>query len=453
MRIPFGSGSAQTESLPVSAQRMVNCYLQEAPALGKTPVATPRAAGQKAFATISTSGDFRGAIRHSGVLYAVHGTTLYKITNDGTVTNLGTIPGTDRVGISSNGSQLSISAGGQLYVYETSLSAATDPDFPSISWLDFLDGYTIFGFADAGQFGITAINDSTDYNALDFATAEAAPGNTLRGIVDHRELFLFSDEDFEVWYNSGNADFPFDRTSSGYGEIGIAGRHAIGKKANSLYFLGSDGIAYRLEGYTPVRISTHAAEYAFKSLDRQACIVETWTERGHAFAGFRFPTATWVFDIGTSLWHERESYARDRWRCDFILPCYQKWLIGSLGKIGELDENTFDELDDPQVVSCTSSAISGDGGWLEHDRVELVFETGVGLISGQGSSPQVILQWSDDGGRTFPNERIGSLGAIGDRKARVIFTRLGRSRDRVYRYIVSDPVKLWFLFATLNEWD
>lgn len=453
MRVPFGVGSYESESRPLSSQRIVNGYLEEAPALAKTPVAIPRAAGLKPFSVIDTVGDFRGAIKHAEQFYTVHAGTLYRVDPAGAETSLGSITGTDRCFLSSNGTQLAISASGQLYVYESTLAAVTDPDFPAVSWNDFLDGYTIFGFEESGQFGITAINDSTDFDALDYATAEAAPSKTIRGIVDHRELFQFSADDFEVWFNSGSSDFPFERTASGYGEVGIAGKYAIGKKANSLYFLGGDGIAYRLEGYNPVRISSNAVEAAFRSYDRTQCVVETWTERGHAFVGFRFPTAFWVHDIGTTLWHERESYNQARYRADFITQCYQKWYVGGLGRIGELDPNTYAEFDQPQIVSCTSPAISGNGGWLEHDRVELVFETGVGLNLGQGSAPQVILQWSNDGGRTFPNERVGNLGAIGEFKVRVVFTRLGRSRDRVYRYIVSDPVKLWFLYATLNEWD
>lgn len=451
MRISFGVGSYRSESLPVSAQRMVNAYLEEAPPQEDSPVAVPRSAGIKSFCDIDTTGEFRGAIRHARELYTVHSGNLYRVSSTGVSTPLGSIPGSERVGMTSNGGQLAISANGSLYVYESSLAQATDPDFPSISWVDYLDGYTIFGVPDTGQFGITAINDSTDYDALDFATAEAAPDDVVRGIVDHRELFLFGEDTTEVWYNSGNSDFPFERTASGFMEIGIAGRYAVGKKANSLYFLGSDAIAYRIDGYNPARISNHAIEHEFRLRAINECVVETWTERGHAFVGFRFSDAFFVYDIGTTLWSERESYQKPRWRADFVVQVYRKWYVGGYGRIGELDPDTYDELGDEQISICTSPTVSDSGKLIEHDRLELVFETGVGLNIGQGSSPLVMLEWSDDDGRTFPNSKVTSLGLMGGYKARAVFTRMGRSRNRVYRYSVSDPIKLWFQYATLNE--
>lgn len=56
-------------------------------------------------------------------------------------------------------------------------------------------------------------------------------------------------------------------------------------------------------------------------------------------------------------------------------------------------------------------------------------------------TPKVMLQWSDDGGHTWSNEYWKSAGRIGDYLARVIFNRLGMSRDRVFRITMTDPVK------------
>ena len=67
-------------------------------------------------------------------------------------------------------------------------------------------------------------------------------------------------------------------------------------------------------------------------------------------------------------------------------------------------------------------------------------ETGIGLATGQGSDPQVMLRWSDDGGETWSNEHWRSAGKIGVYKARVLWNRLGSSRDRVYEITMSDPV-------------
>jgi hypothetical protein len=68
----------------------------------------------------------------------------------------------------------------------------------------------------------------------------------------------------------------------------------------------------------------------------------------------------------------------------------------------------------------------------------------------QGAEPTLILQWSDDYGRTWSNEREASMGQTGEYRKRVKFWRLGQARDRVYRVIISDPVKRVILSADLQ---
>ena len=55
-------------------------------------------------------------------------------------------------------------------------------------------------------------------------------------------------------------------------------------------------------------------------------------------------------------------------------------------------------------------------------------------------NPQVTLRSSNDGGKTWGNERSVSAGAQGDYRTRVRFRRLGISRDRVFEMSVTDPI-------------
>jgi hypothetical protein len=77
-------------------------------------------------------------------------------------------------------------------------------------------------------------------------------------------------------------------------------------------------------------------------------------------------------------------------------------------------------------------------------------ERGVGLTTGQGSDPQAMLQWSDDGGYTWSNEHWVDVGAKGQYSTRVKWNALGSSRDRVFRFVISDPVKCVLIGATVN---
>jgi hypothetical protein len=56
------------------------------------------------------------------------------------------------------------------------------------------------------------------------------------------------------------------------------------------------------------------------------------------------------------------------------------------------------------------------------------------------------LDVSLDGGKTWGNQRSVSAGRIGAYQARVIFTRMRVSRDRVNECVVSDPIP-WRLVA------
>jgi hypothetical protein len=84
--------------------------------------------------------------------------------------------------------------------------------------------------------------------------------------------------------------------------------------------------------------------------------------------------------------------------------------------------------------------------------LQLDCETGVGLSTGQGSDPQVMLRWSDDGGHTYSNEHWSQIGKIGQYYRRVFWRRLGMTlklRDRVYELSGTDPVKIAIMGAEI----
>lgn len=455
MEIRFGVQSAAHRSRPASAQRMVNCYLETAPPASKSPVDVVPSYGIASFATPG-NGPLRGGCVVNDVPFVVSGTSLYRIISSGVATSLGTIPNLDDVTMMGDGTNVVVVTDTDGYVYNgTSVAQITDPDFPGADWVLYFDGYAIIAEPGSGRIYIAGPLTPSSWNALDFTTAEGAPDDILWGVVDHRELFLFGRESTEVYYNSGNADFPFERVSSGFIEQGIMSKWAAGKIDNSVYFLGNDGIAYRLDGYTPIRVSHHPFEQAVEGYTNKTCRVFAWAEGGHKFVAFRFAEGCWLYDVSTQLWHERESHGYDYWRGKFTLNAFKSVLVADSesNKLGKLTADTFTEFGATMRTECTSAAVFDQNRTIEHAKLELCFETGVGLQSGQGSDPQVMLQFSDDGGRRWSSEKWRSLGAIGEYKQRVIWNRLGSSRDRVYRYAISDPVRRTLTNAILNGDD
>ena len=63
---------------------------------------------------------------------------------------------------------------------------------------------------------------------------------------------------------------------------------------------------------------------------------------------------------------------------------------------------------------------------------------------------QLQLRWSDDGGHNWSNPYNASLGLTGETTARALWRRLGKSRNRVYEVVCSDPVAVRLVNAFVN---
>lgn len=63
------------------------------------------------------------------------------------------------------------------------------------------------------------------------------------------------------------------------------------------------------------------------------------------------------------------------------------------------------------------------------------------VTEAHNANPTAVLSWSNDGGHLWSNEHFASLGKEGQYITRLIWRRLGSSRDRVFRVVISDAVK------------
>ncbi len=354
--------------------------------------------------------------------------------------------------------QLVIVDGTNGWIYDTTngLQQITDGDFYSADVVDFQDQYFAFNRAGTGQFFISNLNDGLVYTGTDIATAEGDPDNLVALVSNRRELWLFNAETIEIWYNSGNSDFTFSRFEGGFLERGCAAAFSIAEDDNSLFWLGDDRIFYRADGYSPQRISQHGIEEALRKYKviSDACAF-IYTMAGHKFYVCTFPAEdhTWVYDITTELWHERQSWGMGRWRVNAYANAYGKHLVGDFehGRIGELDLDTYQEYGVTMQGQATGPVAHQDRKRIAHRRFELDIETGVGLTTGQGSDPQVWLDWSDDGGRTWSARKpFRSMGKLGEYQQRLRWNRMGSARERIYRITVSDPVKRSIIAAHLE---
>ena len=444
----------QHASLPISAQDMVNCYLEPAPPHAKTFAAVIARYGVASW--VASLGAFRGGKVIRSNLYFVAGANLYRLSSAGVGMLLGAIPGGGFVFIEGDETNVMIvepaSTSGWFW-NGTVVAQITDPDWPGAVWLGYLDGYFIIFEPNTGKFYITANRDPSSIDALDFASDERYPDDLVTGIVDHGEAIFFGTESFSGYYNSGATDFPITKIQSADGEVGCLCPRGPQKIGNSVFFPGSTGKVYQMDGYVPRVISTPVVEQAIANATDRNFIGLVWEEPGHSFYGLKCNDFAFIYDISSGLWWRADSHGYDTWRWAGVFRAYERWIVADdeTGALGYLSADTFTEFGDTLRVECTSPPVGQDNMLIKHSRVELVFEQGVGLVTGQGSDPQVMLQFSDDGGRTWSNERWRSMGRIGEYKTRTIWLRNGKSRDRIYRYSISDPVRRNLILATTKS--
>lgn len=469
-KFPFVGGSYEARSKTFDSQRCVNLYPEVSEsgiAPSKSVAALIGTPGLELWASLA-GGGVRGLIRFdANTAVAIVGSNVYRLTPAGAATLIGTVDSlATPVCMASNGTAIMAVTGPAGFIINPTagtVAQITDSAFTGADRVEFVDGYFVFNKTGTGQFQISQLYGTT-IDSLDFATAEGSPDLLISVIVNHREIWLLGQNSVEVYFNSGNSDFPFERINGAFIEMGCAAKHSAAKLDNSVFWLTADdrgqGIVVRSVGYQPQRVSTHAIEYAIGQMgDISDAVAFTYQQEGHSFYVLTFPSAgqTWVYDAATNLWHERAwrnpadgTLGRHRAQCHMAFASSN--IVGDWesGKLYRLDLDTFTDDGEPIVRVRSCSHLSADLRWQFFHSLQIDMEAGVGLASGQGSDPQAMLQWSDDGGFTWSNEMWAPIGQMGERKRRVRWRRLGKSRDRVFKVTITDPVKVVIVGASVD---
>ena len=503
MKTPILGSAYVARSVNAANARMVNLFPEAVPEGGIEPAFIQRCPGLQLQQTIG-DGPIRGLWAHQTQgddFYVVSGFEVYKLSSlTGTPTKLGDVTGTGPVSIADNGNQIFFACNPDSYIYDESTNTftqITDPDFPGAVTVAYLDGYFVFNEPNSQKLWVTQLFDGFQIDPLEFASAEGSPDGVVGILVDHRECWVFGTDSTEVWYNSGGLDFPLSPIQGAFNEIGCAAPYSIAKMDNTVFWLGADargqGVIYRAAGYNAQRISTHAIEWQIQNyLDMSDAVGYTYQQDGHAFYVISFPSAdeTWVYDAATGAWHQRSSYSalaptegafnaeafddafylvlpltpsgasgafsrhRSNCQCNF----QGNIIVGDYanGNIYTFELNVFEDNGIAQRWLRSWRALpTGQNNLTRtaNHSLQLECETGVGLNDGQGSDPQAMLRWSDDGGHTWSNEHWASMGKIGATGTRVIWRRLGMTlklRDRVYEVSGSDPVRIYLTGAELQ---
>jgi len=459
MEIPFVGATYQLKAKSFAVQRCINWFpiLSEMPNT-KSVAALQGTAGLSLYAT-ATGGIIRGGFTSTANrAFVVAGDKFTEINTDGTETQHGTLnTSSGRVSITESLTEIMVVDGTDGWVFTKATDTwaqIVDADFPTASFVTYQDGYFIVVEDGTQKFFISAINDATSWDALDFTSAESSPDALIAPFSDHGNLCLFGNRSVEVYQNTGSASFPFERISGAIIQTGCASGHTIQKFDNTITWLGIDeqgqGIVWKMDGYNAVRISTQAIEKRIAEVDD---ITDSYAwvyhEQGHIFYVLQVSglDTTLVYDGSTGLWHERSYWNSvtgekelHRGGCHFFFD--GKNLVGDMenGKIYHMSLDYYSDNGDEIVSERVSPHLQSEKELIPFSSFELDMEVGVGLTTGQGSDPQIMMQYSDDGGHTWSSELWRDIGAKGKYGTRVVWRQLGSGRDRVWKVRISDPV-------------
>jgi hypothetical protein len=448
---PFVACVGPSYRLPdrkTAVQRAINLALRQIEGSGESHQAV----------LISTDGlsqiyDFGAPVRASiltadGREFVVAGSKLYETTGLVVVVRgtLATTTGT--VCICPGEFQLVVVDGDNGYVLTLATNVfaqVTSPNWRGAIWVTQVNGTFVFVPPNnQEQFYISAIDDATTLDALDFSSADAAPGAIITHRTLKQETYFFKPFSTEVWIYDGEADFPLVRYNSTPIAVGITGLSAAIIAADALIFIGrterGTGIVYMMQGHQPVRISNTAVESDLQAAGVDLTQASMWVQQkeGAEYVCINAPgmSTSWCWDAATKEWHERGELVNGDWtafRVQQVLPAVDVHHAFGGSVMYTMSDSIYALGDDPLVRSRVWPHLSNPS-----KEPFAIRGIEIGCTTGYGGN--VMLRRSPDGGFTWNAWLYRSLGEIGRWMQRVRWLMLGASRDPVFEIRVSDAV-------------
>jgi hypothetical protein len=294
-------------------------------------------------------------------------------------------------------------------------------------------------------------------------TPEQVPDDIVAMVSDTRYLWVFGSESFELWDADGNPDGPFSPVTAAAGLVGAASRDSVVLLDNTFFFLGQtrngNRMAYRASGFQVQRVSNHAIETEWQKYTVLSdAVAFGYQENGHTFWVISFPyeDKTWVYDVATTMWHERGFWNIPQAKFESVRGRYGAFGLGFQLVCDKADGRVYVQamrfLDDDgntiRRVRRTPHTFQQNRRMF-FQRLELFQQVGIGAVSGNDAYPVVMLRWSNDGGFTWSNYYDAPAGPQGAYLQRTIWNRLGAGRDRVWEFSVTASVDWVFIDAEL----
>jgi len=422
-KVQFAIEHGKGRSSVGSGSELVNMFAQRAPKGAKDSVYLLGTPGLSLFSMLATAGESVANLQPFGNdVVVISDVSTYLLFSDGTYQYLGAgLSGS--VSAATNGTVVcAVNGTTGVVITTTSVSVITDPDFLPADTVTFIGGFFVFNRRGSGQYFISSLY-GTDFDALDFATAESAPDDTIAVLALRREIWLMGENTVEVHTLTGGS-FPFSPLTGVSINFGCASSFSARKVDQSIVWLSPDGIVYQSNGYAALRISTHEIEEEMKPLADQWATSFAWDyiEDGHQFYVLTMGTETFCFDFATRLWHKRSTISTGSHIAKTACRAFNKNLVGdATGRILEMSKTLNQDVDEDIVAIIGSIPYTANGQFFTVASFTIDSEVGNG-----GSA---TLEFSKTDGKTWSSRLLISLGLIGDHTRIAQWKRLGRHRD------------------------
>jgi hypothetical protein len=132
---------------------------------------------------------------------------------------------------------------------------------------------------------------------------------------------------------------------------------------------------------------------------------------------------------------------------------YGKHVVGdySNGNLYVMEDDVYLDGTLPIVRQRTTPHLADSMRKLFFSKLQIDMEFGVGLDgSGQGSDPKAMMQYSNDGGKSWTGWRLASIGKLGAYATRCIWRMLGSAYQRTFRIRITDPVKVRIISSDIE---
>jgi hypothetical protein len=457
--IPILGPSSVNSVIQVNPQKTVNMYLKAEGAGAKHPFTLRHTPGLFLKETATGGTGRSNGVMFDSRLFFIIGEKLCSIDTNGILSEVGTLlTSSGRVDIVAGRDYILLTDGTYGYAWDgvtfTANIQATDADFPdNPTHCEYLDGFFLVNESGTDNFYKSASENPLSWDALEFEVASAAPDNILAIRAYDRDFIAFGQWTIQRYFNSGDADFPFSPYPNTV-QAGILAPYSVISTAFGTPFLGNtkDGYTavFMLAGGQLTRLSDKDIDDRISELtSKSSAIGSVYTQKGHTFYCLTFPgdDLTLVCDLSQdNVWHDRSSLIdgeAGRWRVSGL-----GYLAGNKiyavdyanANIYELSLTTYSENELTIQRRRVTQIIHNERNRFTIHSRETEMRAGVGLVSGQGSNPQMMMRISSDGGITYSGWRNKPFGKLGEYRRRAVYKRVGEFLQYNEEIMITDPV-------------